>query len=64
MLAAMATENWYLKLPSGAKQRGEQPLDTINRELAELSGRGWEVVSALSTAPTTYLCVVLKKETP
>lgn len=64
MLTDMATENWYLKLPAGAKQRGELPLDTINRELTELAGRGWEVVTALSEAPMTYLCVVLKKETP
>lgn len=62
MLAVMATEYWYLKLPAGAKGRGEQPMDTINRELAELAERGWDVVTAMTTAPTTYVCVMLKKE--
>lgn len=64
MLSAMGTEHWYVRLPAGAKARGEQPMDTINRELGELIERGWEPVSILSTAPTMYICVMLKKVTP
>lgn len=64
MLTGMASEYWYVKLPAGAKARGEQPMDTINRELTELVERGWEPISADSTAPTMYTCVMLRKTTP
>jgi hypothetical protein len=62
MLATMATEYWYVKLPAGAKMRGEQPTDTINRELAEMVGRGWEPMSVLSNAPSLAIYVMFKKE--
>lgn len=61
MLTLMTDEYWYVKLPSGAKARGEQPMDTINRELAELVSRGWEPVSVTSTAPTMMIGVMFKK---
>jgi hypothetical protein len=59
----MGSEYWYVRLPAGAKMRGEQPMDTINRELNELVDRGWEPISVSSTAPTMMICVMLKKET-
>jgi hypothetical protein len=64
MLAGMGNEYWYVKLPAGAKARGEQTSDTINRELSELVARGWEPVTMTSPVPTTYICVIFKKETP
>lgn len=60
----MAAEYWYLKLPSGAKLRGENEVDAINRELTELVGRGWEPVSIASSAPGLQIGVMLKKVTP
>ncbi|WP_336632857.1 MULTISPECIES: hypothetical protein [unclassified Microbacterium] len=57
----MATEYWYVTLPSGQKARGEQPRDTINRELNELVARGWEPVSVTSAAPSLMIGVMLRK---
>ncbi|MBN9153546.1 MAG: hypothetical protein J0J05_06150 [Microbacterium sp.] len=57
----MGTEYWYVHLPSGAKLRGETPMDAINRELNELVGRGWEPVSITSPYPNQSIYVMLKK---
>lgn len=54
-------EFWYVKLPSGAKLRGEDERDAINRELNELVERGWEPVS-IATASPLWVGVMLRKE--
>lgn len=59
----MATEYWYLQLPTGQALRGERPADTINRELQELVARGWEPVTMTATA-SLYAAIIFKKETP
>lgn len=60
----MATEYSYVRLLAGAKSRGKDAMATINRELTELVGRGWEPISVLSTAPTMMITVMLKKVAP
>lgn len=56
-------EYWMLKLPAGRVLRGETDMDAINRELAELVGRGWEVHSfsrASTIGPADFLMVRAK----
>lgn len=59
----MANEYWVVSLPGGQRLKGEQIIDAMNRELAELAGRGWEVVGfdrSSQLGPATF---VLRKDT-
>jgi len=40
-----ANEYWAILLPAGKLLRGEDHLGAVNRELAELVSRGWQVHS-------------------
>ena len=60
----MASEHWYLRLPAGQIARKENPVDAINRELAELVARGWEPTSMVSLNPSASIYVMLKKVAP
>lgn len=58
----MANEYWVVSLPTGKRLKGEEVLDTMNRELSELAERGWEVVGfdrASQIGPATF---VLRKD--
>lgn len=51
-------EYWVVSLPSGKRLKGEDVLDAMNRELAELADRGWEVVGfdrASQIGPGTFV---------
>lgn len=58
----MVNEYWVVSLPTGKRLKGEEVIDTMNRELTELAGRGWEVVGfdrASQIGPATF---VLRKD--
>ena len=59
----MASEFWYIELPTGKSLRGEFPVDAANRELTELVERGWEPISARPAMVIGRHGFLLKKET-
>ena len=59
----MASEFWYIELPTGKSLRGELPVDAANRELTELVERGWEPISARPAMVIGRHGFLLKKET-
>jgi len=51
-------EYWVISLPSGQRLKGEDLIAAMNRELAELAARGWEVAGfdrASQIGPATFV---------
>jgi len=51
-------EYWMITLPAGRRERSESMDDAVNRELAELLERGWDVHSFQrdsTISPATFL---------
>jgi hypothetical protein len=58
----MASEFWYIELPTGKTLRGEGHIEAANRELTELVERGWEPISARTATLIGRHGFLLKKK--